>query len=280
MIKKPLQLDSFHLKIIALVTMLIDHTGVIIVAAFWPGSIVYNLLRLIGRIAFPLFAFMISEGIVHSRHPIKYLLRLLFMGVFVGVAIYVINEFLHINVLAGNIFVDLLLGATIIYCLRLKKWWKITALAPIGIAIFIRYSSLSAPFKMDYLLYGITMIVGFYLTKLLANWYLQKQTAKYNVNFVGFTLTPQYQKQLNLYASIWLLSINLIWYIMQLIDRSLVPMGMSVQTYSFVAAIFIFAYTGRRGYNKTWFQYGSYAFYPLHFVVLYGIYELLVLLIT
>ena len=86
--------------------------------------------------------------------------------------------------------------------------------------------------------------------------------------------------QLNLYSSIWLLAINLIWYIISLIEPSLTNIAMGAQSYSIMAALFIYAYTGRRGYNKKWFQYGSYAFYPLHFIVLYGIYELLALLIN
>ena len=280
MFNRRFALDNFHLKLIALVTMLIDHTGVIIVAAFWPGSIVYSILRLIGRIAFPLFAFMISEGLLHSRKPYRYLLRLLFMAAFIGLAIYGVNEFLSISVLAGNIFVDLLMGATIIFALRQKGWWKLTALAPIALTFVIFYAPLPASMSMDYKIYGVMMIVGFYLIRLLANWILRRQTERAGVNFVGFTLTPQYQMQLNLYSSIWLLAINLIWYIISLIEPSLTNIAMGAQSYSIMAALFIYAYTGRRGYNKKWFQYGSYAFYPLHFIVLYGIYELLALLIN
>lgn len=278
MLRKPFAFDSFHIKLIALITMAIDHTGVIIVGAFWPGSIAYSLLRIIGRIAFPLFAFMISEGIIHSKKPLFYLLRLLLMGVFVGIAIYVINDLLGISVLAGNIFIDLLLGGAIVYGLKQKGFIKLTALLPLGLAFALHFSTLPSPLKPDYHMYGITMIVGFYLVRQFANWQLRRQTEKFGVNFVGFSLTPQYQQQLNLYSSIWLLSINLVWYIISLIDSSLINLAMGAQTYAFMAAIFIYAYTGKRGYNKLWFQYGSYAFYPLHFVVLYGIYELIALI--
>jgi hypothetical protein len=259
--------------------MLIDHTGVIIVGAFWPGSIAYSLLRIIGRIAFPLFAFMISEGMMHSRHPWKYLARLLFMAVFIGLAIFIINDFLHISVLAGNIFIDLLLGASMIFALRQKGYWKLSAIIPAAVGIFIYVYPLPAPLSMDYQIYGLVMIVGFYLMRLVANYLMRRQTRQLGINFIGFTLTPQYQKQLNLYASIWLLTVNLIWYIIYLIDPQIANMAMGAQSYSFMAALFIYAYTGNRGYNKKWFQYGSYAFYPLHFLVLYGIYELIALII-
>lgn len=280
MFKRPFAFDSFHLKLIALITMAIDHTGVIIVGAFWPGSVAYSLLRIIGRIAFPLFAFMISEGIIYSKKPLFYLLRLFVMAIFVGIAIYVINDLMGISVLAGNIFIDLLLGGAIIYGLRQKNYLKALAIIPIALAFTIRFITLPSPLKMDYQMYGVTMIVGFYLVRQFANWQLRRQTERFGVNFAGFALTPQYQQQLNVFSSIWLLGINLVWYIISLLDRSLINIAMGAQTYAFMAAIFIYAYTGRRGYNKVWFQYGSYAFYPLHFAVLYGIYELIAHFIT
>ena len=282
MVQKPLRLDSFHLKLIALLTMLIDHTGVIVVGSFWPGSVIYSILRIIGRIAFPLFAFMIAEGVVHSKKPWLYLLRIAFMGVLIGTSMYVIDEFMGISVLAGNIFVDLLLGGSIIYALRQKGYWKLTAIVPIAltIAIFVFRADLPAPVKMDYQIYGIVMMVGFYLARVAGNWYLRKITSDHGISFVGFTLTEQYQRQLNLYSSIWLLSVNLIWYIISLVDSSLVHVYMGAQTYAIMAAFFIYMYTGKRGYNKKWFQYGSYAFYPLHFLLLFGVYQLLLLIMN
>ena len=69
-------LTAFHLKLNALVTMVIDHTAAVLVSVRSP---VYGLLRGIGRIAFPIYAFLIAEGCRHTRSREKYLLRL---GVF------------------------------------------------------------------------------------------------------------------------------------------------------------------------------------------------------
>ena len=67
-------LTGNQLKIIAMITMTCDHVGV---------QIFPNLLwlRLIGRLAMPVYAYMIAEGCRHSRDRKKYLLRLLSMGV-------------------------------------------------------------------------------------------------------------------------------------------------------------------------------------------------------
>lgn len=69
-------LTAFHLKLIALVTMVIDHVAAVLVSIRSPF---YTLLRGIGRIAFPIYAFLIAEGCRHTRSREKYLLRL---GVF------------------------------------------------------------------------------------------------------------------------------------------------------------------------------------------------------
>ncbi len=278
MMRRPWSFDSFHLKVIALVTMLLDHVGAIIVSYFWPGSVVYALLRIIGRIAFPLFAFMISEGVLHSKKPIRYLIRLVVMGLFIGTAIYWIDASASFSFFSGNIFVDLLIGALAIYALRQKGWLKALVAIPAGIAVALFAFEVPVFLEMEYHLYGFTMMVGFYLAHQFTNWYLRRQTGKFGISYVGLTLTPQYQQQQNLYASIWLLTSNLIWYIIYLIDADFVSLSMGAQTYSIMAAIFIYAYSGRRGYNKAWFQYGSYAFYPLHLAILYGILQLVILL--
>ena len=62
-------MSSFVLKIIAMTTMLTDHLG---------DSIFNyaNFMNVIGRIAFPIFAFQISEGYIHTKNLKKYFLRL------------------------------------------------------------------------------------------------------------------------------------------------------------------------------------------------------------
>ena len=62
-------MTSFILKCIAMISMLIDHTSV----AYFGQTTLFNV---IGRIAFPIFAFQISEGYIHTKNLKKYLLRL------------------------------------------------------------------------------------------------------------------------------------------------------------------------------------------------------------
>lgn len=69
--RKPL--TAFHLKLIALATMIVDHVGA---ALDIIPRVPYNLMRSIGRIAFPLYAFLIAEGCRYTRSRERYLLRL------------------------------------------------------------------------------------------------------------------------------------------------------------------------------------------------------------
>ena len=76
-------LSGSTLKLIAVITMLIDHIGAFILSDLPAGEIVliatgdftftvYNAFRLVGRTAFPIYCFLIAEGAVHTRNRIRY----------------------------------------------------------------------------------------------------------------------------------------------------------------------------------------------------------------
>ena len=63
-------MTAFSLKVVAIVSMLIDHIGAVF-STYTPIT-----LRWVGRIAFPIFAFMIAQGCKHTKNIYKYLARL------------------------------------------------------------------------------------------------------------------------------------------------------------------------------------------------------------
>jgi uncharacterized membrane-anchored protein len=86
------------------------------------------------------------------------------------------------------------------------------------------------------------------------------------------------------FASVALLMMHVVWYIIELLVNQGMPSGgllatylsrfVGAQTYAVVASYFIYSYRGDKGNAPSWFQLFSYAYYPLHFIGLYGIYLL------
>ncbi len=85
-------LSNNQLKLIAMAAMLLDHTGVIL----FPSV---SFFKIVGRLSFPLFAYMIAEGALHTRHRLRYLLTLVSMGVICQTVFYIVNGSWHLNVL-------------------------------------------------------------------------------------------------------------------------------------------------------------------------------------
>lgn len=86
-------LSGNALKVIAIILMIIDHFGSVFCT---PGTELYAVTRLIGRLSFPIFAFLIVEGFLHTRNVWKYILSLLIFAV--------ISEVLFDLMASGTVF--------------------------------------------------------------------------------------------------------------------------------------------------------------------------------
>ena len=102
-------MTSFALKIIAIVSMFCDHFGDAYIGSF-------SFFNLIGRIAFPIFAFQISEGFIHTKSIKKYFLRLGIFALISQIPFWLFaHKFLGPNDLSLNVFFTLFLGLLGIY---------------------------------------------------------------------------------------------------------------------------------------------------------------------
>lgn len=282
-------LSGFILKLIAFATMTIDHVGAMLQMNVGENYALAIAFRVIGRIALPLFCFLVAEGLYHSKKPGNYLLRLGIMATVIAVAhigIYYIPAFEGLDLRAyGNIFMDLLLGGLGIFLLKQKKWYlQILAAIPflIGFGAFICYSLEEAgemiihwfPFflRPQYHFYAIGLIMLFYIGHIIKNMYLDFYSSNSGIPVESLRDTQIERKAYNIIALGILITWTLILYLVGcMIPVEWVTWNVAIQNAAIVSGAFILLYSGKRGYNAKWFQYGSYLFYPLHLVIIFGI---------
>ena len=285
----PLVLSSFWLKVIALVTMTIDHVG-----------LTFNIdpLRYIGRLALPIFCFMIAEGVLHTRNFKKYALRLGIMAFAISFIIFLTESvpFIRNNggsmKTAGVIFIDLLLGAVAVFCLKQKKWYlKLLALLPIAYGLtsyFVECHDMCGcqgevlwfPYfiRTQYGWFGITLVIGFYFAHLFGSWFVKWFSSRAGTDPTLYEDSDLERNAINITSVLVLVVLSTVLYFTEkLINANLyyLPYAMTdIQIYGVFAGAFILLYNGSRGYNRKWFQYGCYFYYPMHLAIIVLIFAL------
>ena len=276
--------------------MTIDHVGYMMQG--FDIQPIGDIFRVIGRIALPLFCFMIVEGVLHTKNFKRYALRLGIMASVVSVIIIGSHEipFFRNNGLSmrdeGVIFIDLLLGAVSVYLLRQKKWYiKILAILPLtfGVASYIAciYEScgcygevLWLPYFMrgQYGWYSILLIIGFYFAHYLSQVFIKFASSISQIPYEAYDESYFERNTLNVISAILLgLITGLYYFVCTLIPAQYAFWSsfLEIQLFAILAGVFILLYNGLRGYNKRWFQYGSYIYYLLHMLIIGIIFYLL-----
>ena len=263
-------LSAFWLKIIAMVTMIFDHIGAIILFHYSinePSSFLaslYEPFRIIGRFSFIILAFLVVDGVKHTSNKIKYLSRLLILSL-----VMTLGELCFTHTYSGNPITTLFLGALTIVLLNLPKFYKLTACIP---CIYVILSDLNIiPFKNEYGIYGFFLIIGFYLCLVVSKFLLEYYSSVNNLDIEIFANEQMIHKYRLIISCIFIFSYNLAWYLIYPSWNNIPLIDMSLQVYSTFAIFPLFLYSGKRGYNSKWFQYGCYIFFPVHILIIYFI---------
>jgi hypothetical protein len=227
-------LSSNILKIVACISMLLDHIGFI----FFPQYVIF---RILGRIAFPIFAFMIAEGCFYTKNKLK---RLLVMSNFA--LIMQIGLYMFTGMTDFNIFIHFSLSIIVIYLIdyieeKIKNkqliFAIITTLATLLLLAYLYWFSENYNYLYsNYGIFAIIMPVVLYVIK------------KYLPNINHIVCVPV---------------ICIFMYLM------LLKIKFPYQLYGMMSCLFIILYNGKKG--KLNLKYLFYIFYPLHFIILYGI---------
>ena len=223
-------MSSFLLKIIACFTMLLCHIPFVYPQYSVP-------LMYIGKISFPLYAFLISEGYVHTRNFSKYLTRLIVFGVISQIPAYLLFFWIYFNCLYLNIFFTIALGL-----LWIRIYDKIKS-KYISTPLIILLAVIAELLKFDYGAFGVLMIVCFYVFK------RNKLNMVLSQMFLMFIL---YMKKMSYYTfSLF----NLQYILFQLL-------------FSVISLAIILTYNGKKGKSSGKIKLMFYFFYPVHLIIL------------
>lgn len=272
--------SGFILKIIAILAMTIDHIGVMW-GSYGLGATAYDIMRMIGRIAMPLYCFMIVEGVIHTKSFKKYILRLSIMAAVISIALVLLTSIKELGFPAvrgfGNIFIDLALGATAVFCLRLKGLKKLFALLPLFfVSLSFTANKLEStqgmlvhwmPYflRCQYDLMSFSFIIFFYLAYVIKDLFFKIHTSQIGLpedTFEG----SDFERTITNIISVTLFSTIVLLF--HFLNIYLTSAYMDVQLYALIAGAFVLLYNGKRGYNSKWFEYGSYVYYPVHIMLI------------
>ena len=237
---KKLDVSSAGLHILAMTLMLCDHMW----ATIFPSA---EWLTCIGRIAFPIFAFLTAEGYRHTRNVRRYLLRMLVWAILAeipfdlmcnGVAFYPFHQ---------NVLWTFLMSLLVMMLLdRVRERFKPMAAALLSAGVVLLGTVLGFAVMSDYFGVGVLMVLTF--------WFFRERSWK---------------SRLCQLVCLYILNVELLggyYYDFQIFGRSF---EIIQQGFALLALIPIWLYRGRQGHHSKAFQYICYAFYPVHMLLLY-----------
>lgn len=221
--------------------MAIDHVGVV----FFPSQ---KIFRIIGRIAFPIFAFMVAEGCKYTKNRLRYFLTIFLLGALFQVVYYVAEKSLLMN-----IFITLALSILIIYALDLvkesiieeKSWQKIALSGCVLMLVVAGSVLICKKISVNYGIWGVMLPVFASIFN-----FRKRESVKLN----------ELSKKNFIYLNLLLFTVGIVL---------LAVNTVKIQYYSLIAIPLLLLYSGKRG--KRNFKYFYYAFYPAHLVIIYAI---------
>lgn len=237
--KRKVEITSMSLHMMAMLFMLCDHLwGTII-----PGN---DWLTCVGRLAFPVFAFLLVEGYFHTKNLKKYVARIFIFAVLSEVPFNLAMGSRLFYPIHQNVLWSFLLSLGLIHWNEKtaqtgKLWLRIL----VGCATVLTGCILGIVTMVDFYHAGILTVLTFYffrrknwwsrLCHLICLWYI-------NVEILG-----GFSYELQTFGITWFLT---------------------RQGFALLALIPIWLYQGKQGYHSKWLQYVYYGFYPLHLLIL------------
>lgn len=236
-------ISSFTLHILAMAFMLLDHMW----ATITPGR---DWMTFLGRIAFPIFAFMIVEGYYHTSDFKKYIRRMLIFA------------------LISEVPFDLMYNGTVIYPFHQNVMWTFL-IALIAMKLMDRVKDRAKEKgKMVSAVFGCALISILAIILGFAGFVDYYGTGVATVLVFYFFRGRKWWNYLGQFLCIFYINYELLAGRTYFINIFGNEVEVIQQAFAIFSLIFIWLYKGRQGYHSKWFKYFCYAFYPGHIVVL------------
>lgn len=259
-------LDNFSLKIIAIILMTIDHIGLFFIPE---PTFAYEILRIIGRLAMPIFCFLSTQGALKSHKPIIYAIRLLIVGVLIDACMVIYDR----NMYYGNALTSLSLGVFAVYFLNKRNLLSLVSIIPLSILALSSFSFF--PIRMDDGLLSALLFVSFFLAQLVAEKYAEYvgKSSGFSDETIQLYKANYLQSKINILACIFMLTSYLILMLIDMYQLNQYPventLSFAIQSYGVLSAVFILLYNGKLGYSNKILKYSFYIYYPLHILIFY-----------
>lgn len=270
--KTGFSLNSFQIKLLALIFMTIDHIGAY--AHDIPViSSCYTLLRTIGRISAPLFLFAVVQGAIHTRSKWKYFLRLYLAGVcvsFFDMFVYKLaGKALQLPGW-GNIFYTfafvvlyILLAEKLIAAAKAHKWHTVllTLLCFAATLLPLTFQKLFTLLPEGFLLRAAKACIYKFFPLL--------PSVQYGIPFVMLGIAMYFAKEKKQQCLTYLIFCILCFVYVYFLRQRLPEWCMAIvgstynraQCYMILALPLMLLYNGQKGRSGKWLFYG---YYPLH----------------
>ncbi len=243
-------MSAFVLRLLACICMLADHIGILV------GS---NVLRAIGRMAMPLFAFLIYNGFIHTSNRSRYALRLFVFAVISQVPYCLFGGYSLLG--KGNVLFSLLLGLLVLWAvdsLRQHKVLKWFCWVPVLAAMALYFFGI---FASDYNVKITLLILVFYCFGRKSFWSIA-------ATVVAMAMCIWYDHLLSLAV------LGLKWILGSSGSLPTVTRWNLMQNFALLSVVPMVFYNGKKGpkiSSSKVMQYGFYLFYPVHLLILWAI---------
>ncbi len=231
-------LTSNMLRTVAVILMLSDH--------IWATYMSFgNWMTYVGRLAFPIFAFQIAQGFVHTSNFKKYALRLFGFALISEIPFNLFYSSRWFNPYHQNVLFTLLLGLFAIYVIDNAKKNHTAKNVVLSVLWLVLICIASVIGFVDYGFLGMLTVVMFYILRNFPFAWLAQLVA--------------------------MVLINIVFFEGQVIPFELMGRMFEIPTQGFAvfSLIPIWLYGGKKGRSSKVMQYGFYSFYPVHMLILY-----------